>query len=162
MRPLVLALCCAALVLAGCGGDDSSSEKATSTPAKAEVTPIPTKPTITKPPGAKPKTLVKKDIQVGSGATAEKGKEVAVQYVGVSYSNGRQFDASWDRGQPFTFTLGQGSVIPGWEQGVEGMKVGGRRQLIIPPKLAYGPQGQPPTIGPNETLIFVIDLLSVK
>jgi peptidylprolyl isomerase len=85
-----------------------------------------------------------------------------VQYVGVSHSNGEQFDASWDRGgEPFTFTLGSGQVIPGWDEGVQGMKVGGRRKLVIPPDLAYGETGQPP-IGPNETLIFVIDLEDVQ
>jgi peptidylprolyl isomerase len=87
---------------------------------------------------------------------------VDVQYVGVSGLNGRQFDASWDRGEPFSFQLGTQQVIPCWDQGVEGMKVGGRRELIIPPKLAYGKQGSPPTIGPNETLVFVIDLVGVK
>jgi peptidylprolyl isomerase len=87
---------------------------------------------------------------------------VSVQYVGVNFSNGQQFDASWDSGQPFEFPLGGGSVIPGWDQGVEGMKVGGRRELIIPPDLGYGAQGQPPDIPPNETLVFVIDLLDVK
>jgi peptidylprolyl isomerase len=97
----------------------------------------------------------------GTGETARAGQQVTVQYVGVSFLNGRQFDASWDRGEPFQFELGAGSVIPGWDQGVVGMKVGGRRQLVIPPDLAYGPQGSPPTIGPNETLVFVIDLLSV-
>jgi peptidylprolyl isomerase len=157
MRSLVLALCCAALVLAGCGGGDSEQQASKSTPAPtAEAT----KPTITKPPGPKPKKLVKKDLKVGTGKTAKPGDKVSVQYVGVSYTNGRQFDASWDRGQPFEFTLGNGDVIPGWDQGVAGMKEGGRRMLIIPPDLAYGPQGQGP-IGPNETLIFVIDLLKV-
>ena len=94
-------------------------------------------------------------------AEATAGSNVTVQYVGTSFKNGRQFDASWDRGEPFSFQLGAGSVIPGWDQGVQGMKVGGRRQLVIPPDLAYGPQGSPPAIGPNETLVFVIDLVSV-
>jgi FKBP-type peptidyl-prolyl cis-trans isomerase 2 len=76
-----------------------------------------------------------------------------VQYVGVSYSNGQEFDASWDRGEPFEFTLGVGQVIPGWDEGVEGMKEGGRRKLTIPADKAYGPQGSPPAIGPNETLV---------
>ena len=87
--------------------------------------------------------------QGGHGRHGEAGDQVTVQYVGVSYTNGRQFDASWDRGEPFDFTLGNGDVIQGWDQGVAGMKVGGRRELIIPPDLAYGPQGQPPTIGPT-------------
>jgi FKBP-type peptidyl-prolyl cis-trans isomerase len=83
-----------------------------------------------------------------------------VQYVGVLYASGKQFDASWDRGQPFTFVLGQHQVIPGWDQGLAGMHVGGRRELIIPASLAYGASGQPPTIPPNAPLIFVVDLLS--
>jgi peptidylprolyl isomerase len=156
---LLLVLACTALVAAGCGSDSedtaSSKPEATSTPAK-------TKPEITVPKGKAPKTLVIKDIEKGTGATAEAGKQVTVQYVGVSAVNGRQFDASWDRGEPFSFQLGSGGVIQGWDQGVEGMKVGGRRQLVIPPDLAYGPQGSPPSIGPNETLVFVIDLLSVQ
>ena len=84
-----------------------------------------------------------------------------MQYVGVSFSTGEQFDASWDRGQPFQFQLGAQMVIPGWDQGVAGMKVGGRRRLVIPPDLAYGRQGSPPAIGPSETLVFVIDLVSI-
>jgi peptidylprolyl isomerase len=103
-----------------------------------------------------------KDLKPGSGPAAQPGQNVQVQYVGVSYANGRQFDASWDRGEPFTFQLGAGQVIPGWDQGVAGMKVGGRRQLVIPPDLAYGEQGSPPAIGPDETLVFVIDLLAVQ
>ena len=103
-----------------------------------------------------------RDLKKGTGATAKNGSQVTVNYVGVAYSNGKQFDSSFDRGQAFPFTLGAGEVIPGWDQGIEGMKVGGRRQLTIPPDLAYGPQGSPPAIGPNETLIFVVDLLSVQ
>jgi peptidylprolyl isomerase len=117
---------------------------------------------VSVPKGKAPKKLVIKDLKVGSGAVAERGKQVSVQYVGVSFVNGRQFDSSWERGEPFTFQLGAGAVIPGWDQGVAGMKVGGRRQLVIPPDLAYGPQGSPPAIGPNETLVFVIDLLDVQ
>lgn len=135
------------------------------TPAKSKSTSISkdlkTKPAIPKPSGKKPKNLVVKDIVKGTGKTAKAGAAVTVQYVGVSWSTGKQFDASWDRGQPFQFQLGAQMVIPGWDQGVAGMKVGGRRELIIPPNLAYGPQGQPPAIGPNETLIFVIDMVSV-
>ena len=86
---------------------------------------------------------------------------VSVEYVGVGYESGKEFDASWGR-EPFAFQLGAGMVIPGWDQGVEGMKAGGRRELIIPPELAYGAAGSPPAIGPNETLIFVIDLLAVE
>jgi len=159
-RLILLVLACAALLVAGCGSDSSEEPEATSTPA-AEATPEPTKPEITVPKGKAPKKLVVKDIKEGTGAEATAGSNVTVQYVGTSFKNGRQFDASWDRGEPFSFQLGAGSVIPGWDQGVEGMKVGGRRQLVIPPDLAYGPQGSPPAIGPNETLVFVIDLVSV-
>jgi peptidylprolyl isomerase len=120
-----------------------------------------TKPTVTVPSGNPPTALEKKDLIVGKGAEATAGKKVTVQYVGVSYSTKKEFDASWDRGQPFAFTLGQGDVIKGWDQGVPGMKVGGRRQLVIPPDLAYGARGAAPVIGPNETLVFVIDLVSV-
>jgi peptidylprolyl isomerase len=87
---------------------------------------------------------------------------VQVQYVGVSFKTGEQFDASWDRGEPFVFQLGAGQVIPGWDQGIQGMKVGGRRRLVIPPDMAYGSRGSPPSIGPNETLVFVVDLLAVQ
>ena len=86
---------------------------------------------------------------------------VTVQYVGVSYSTNRQFDASWNRGQPFSFQLGTGSVIPGWDKGLVGMKVGGRRELIIPPNLAYGANSPGPGIAPNDTLIFIVDMLKI-
>jgi peptidylprolyl isomerase len=162
-RTLALGLACAALALAGCGGSDNENEAASPTDTSAPAsTPAATKPQVTVPKGKLPKTLVKKDLKVGTGPEATAGKTVNVQYVGVSALNGRQFDASWDRGQPFSFQLGSQQVIPGWDQGVEGMKVGGRRELVIPPKLAYGKQGSPPAIGPNETLVFVIDLLGVQ
>jgi peptidylprolyl isomerase len=119
------------------------------------------KPTIPKPTGAAPKRLVIKDIVKGTGKTAKAGDTVTVQYVGVDHKTGEQFDASWDRGQPFQFQLGAQQVIPGWDQGVAGMKVGGRRELTIPPDLAYGPQGQPPAIAPSATLVFVIDMKDV-
>ncbi|HVS28838.1 MAG TPA: FKBP-type peptidyl-prolyl cis-trans isomerase, partial [Solirubrobacteraceae bacterium] len=102
-----------------------------------------------------------KDIVTGKGPAAKAGDTVTVQYVGVSFKTGKQFDASWDRGQPFDFQLGAGMVIPGWDKGVKGMRVGGRRELIIPSRLAYGAQGQPPTIAPNEPLVFVIDLQKI-
>lgn len=114
------------------------------------------------PSGPPPKKLEIEEIEKGSGAEAKAGDEVTVQYVGVGYESEKEFDSSWSRNEPFSFGLGAGQVIPGWDKGVEGMKVGGRRELIIPPNLAYGPQGSPPVIGPNETLIFVIDLLAVK
>ncbi|HKT82254.1 MAG TPA: FKBP-type peptidyl-prolyl cis-trans isomerase, partial [Solirubrobacterales bacterium] len=121
-----------------------------------------TKPTITVPSGPPPKKLEIKEIEKGTGATAKPGDEVTVQYVGVGYDSEEEFDSSWSRNEPFSFQLGAGLVIKGWDQGVAGMKIGGRRELIIPPNLAYGPAGSPPAIGPNETLIFVIDLLAVQ
>ncbi len=114
------------------------------------------------PSGAPPKDLVVEDIEEGDGPTAEQGDQVVVDYVGVDYESGKEFDASFGAPEPFEFALGGGMVIPGWDEGVEGMKVGGRRELIIPPDLAYGAQGQPPAIKPNSTLVFVIDLLEVR
>jgi len=102
------------------------------------------------------------DIEVGDGDEAQAGKVVEVHYVGVSWQNRRQFDASWDRGDTFKFTLGKGQVIPGWDRGVAGMKVGGRRRITIPPDLAYGQRGAGGVIGPGETLVFVVDLISVR
>lgn len=121
------------------------------------------KPTVKVTPGqAAPQDLVIRDLIVGTGAEAVSGKAVAVNYVGVSQTTGREFDSSWSRNQPFTFQLGAGKVIPGWDRGVAGMKVGGRRELVIPPELAYGSRGAGGAIGPNETLVFVVDLLEVK
>jgi peptidylprolyl isomerase len=117
---------------------------------------------VTVPKGAPPKELEIKDLEEGSGAAAKAGDEIVVQYVGVNYKTGKEFDASWDRGEPFPFILGEGYVIPGWDQGLEGMKVGGRRELIIPPELGYGSTGSPPAIPPNETLVFVVDLEAIK
>ena len=102
------------------------------------------------------------DIETGDGDEATPGKVVEVHYVGVSYKSGNQFDASWDRGDTFKFKLGGGQVIRGWDQGVAGMKVGGRRRLTIPPDLAYGQRGAGGVIGPGETLVFVVDLISVR
>ncbi|HET6571389.1 MAG TPA: FKBP-type peptidyl-prolyl cis-trans isomerase [Solirubrobacterales bacterium] len=166
MRRLILIVgVCAGLLVAGCGGSDSSSSE--STAASGETTAAEsaggekTKPKVTVPKGAPPKKLEIEEIEAGSGAEAKSGDEVTVQYVGVGFKTGEEFDSSWSRNEPFSFTLGAGEVIPGWDQGVEGMKVGGRRELIIPPELAYGEAGAPPAIGPNETLVFVIDLLEV-
>jgi peptidylprolyl isomerase len=161
LRPLVLLVLTAALALAGCGGGDEREAAAPTATATEPAAPAPTKPAV-EVPKRKPKRLVKEDLKVGEGAEAQPGQQVTVHYVGVSMANGRQFDASWDRGEPFQFQLGAGQVIPGWDEGVAGMKVGGRRQLVIPPRLAYGPQGSPPAIGPNETLVFVVDLLAVQ
>ena len=102
------------------------------------------------------------DIEVGEGEEAVAGRVVEVHYVGVSWKTGKQFDASWDRGSTFKFGLGKGQVIPGWDQGVAGMRVGGRRRLTIPPHLGYGSRGAPGAIKPNETLVFVVDLVGVR
>jgi peptidylprolyl isomerase len=102
------------------------------------------------------------DIDVGGGDEAVPGRVVEVHYVGVSWRTGHQFDASWDRGDTFKFKLGKGQVIPGWDRGVAGMKVGGRRRITIPPDLAYGKRGAGGVIGPDETLVFVVDLVGVR
>jgi peptidylprolyl isomerase len=144
-----------AAVLIARGGDDSSSGPdsiSTDLSSKPEI------PVSDDPP---PSDLQIEDVVEGDGAGAKAGDDVTVQYVGVDYETGEEFDSSWDSGQPVNFKLGSGQVIPGWDQGVEGMKEGGRRELIIPPDLAYGAQGQPPAIGPNATLAFVIDLVNV-
>lgn len=121
------------------------------------------KPEIDFPEGEPPKDLEIVDLWEGTGATAEPGQTVTVHYVGVSFSTGEEFDASWNRGESgFQFPLGKGRVIKGWDRGVAGMKVGGRRRLTIPPHLAYGDQSPTPAIKPGETLIFVVDLLGVK
>jgi peptidylprolyl isomerase len=121
-----------------------------------------TRPTVDIPPGAPPTTLQIQDLVVGTGPEARPGQRVDVQYTGVAWSTRRQFDSSWDRGgEPFSFTLGQGQVIRGWDQGVAGMRVGGRRRLVIPPSLGYGERGAGRDIGPNETLVFVVDLVAV-
>lgn len=119
------------------------------------------KPEIDFPGGEPPAELVIRDIWEGQGAEATAGQNVTVHYVGVAFSTGEEFDASWNRNSPFTFPLGGGRVIKGWDQGVQGMKVGGRRELTIPAHLAYGNQSPSPLIKPGETLIFVVDLLSV-
>lgn len=162
---MVTVAACAVLVFAGCGDDDSTeSNSGTSetTAAQSDLTDTKTKPAIEVPDSAPPTVLIEEELVEGTGPAAKKGDEVTVQYVGVGYESGEEFDASWDRGEPFEFPLGAGQVIKGWDEGVEGMKVGGRRQLTIPPDLAYGEAGSPPSIGPEETLIFVVDLLAVK
>jgi peptidylprolyl isomerase len=120
------------------------------------------KPHVYVPPGeAPPAELTVEDLDVGEGDEATAGREVEVHYVGVAWSNRQQFDASWDRGDTFRFSLGQGQVIKGWDQGVAGMKVGGRRRITIPPNLGYGKAGAGGVIKGGETLVFVVDLLSV-
>jgi peptidylprolyl isomerase len=118
------------------------------------------KPDVPQPEGTPPDELVTDDVVVGDGAAAKPGDHVTVHYVGVSFSIGQQFDASWDRGQPFDVPLGAGRVIQGWDYGVTGMKEGGRRTLVIPPSLGYGSRAMGP-IAANETLVFVVDLVKV-
>ncbi len=121
------------------------------------------KPVVKVPSGPPPKQLMVKDLIKGSGAVAKAGSSLTVNYVGVLYKGGKQFDSSYAHGQPFgPFKLGQGMVIPGWDKGLVGMKVGSRRELIIPPALAYGRKGQAPQIPPNAALVFEIDLLAVS
>lgn len=172
-RPFLIIFACLALFVAGCGGSSSStsssSTEAGSSTSKEE-TEAPEEappqnepgPTVHVPKGPPPKKLEIKDLKKGTGATARAGDKVSVHYVGVLYSNGETFDSSWSRGEPFSFTLGAQEVIPGWDKGVVGMKVGGRRELIIPPALAYGEEGVYPSIPPKSTLVFVVDLLKAK
>jgi peptidylprolyl isomerase len=176
-----------AALIAGCGSSGSSStitvgneNKAdealakssaaattstpTSTTASAKTPtsgPLSKQPTVTIAAGAAPTTLAVKEIIKGTGAEAKAGQSVTVNYVGALFHGGKVFDASWKRNEPFVFTLGQGAVIKGWDQGVTGMKVGGRRELIIPSNLAYGSKGAGASIPPNAPLVFVIDLLGV-
>jgi peptidylprolyl isomerase len=177
-RLLLLSLAAAALVAAGCG-DDSSDDAAPSGAAVSDTQAVTTaaetapedeapgdpaldaKPEIEVPDGPAPKELETRDLIEGDGPEAEEGDVVSVDYVGVLYDGGEQFDASWDRGAPFEFQLGAGQVIAGWDEGVAGMKVGGRRELILPPDLAYGEMGAPPDIPPDATLIFVVDLKEI-
>ena len=123
---------------------------------------MPEKPEIDFPEGPPPIDLQVEDVSEGDGAEATAGRTVSVHYVGVAHSSGEEFDASYNRGEPLAFRLGTGQVISGWDQGVQGMKVGGRRRLVIPPHLAYGDRGAGGVIKPGETLIFVVDLLDVR
>ncbi len=174
---LGLAALAAGALIAGCGSSGSSTtigvgnentadqaivtSSATTTAAPTTPTsgPLSKEPTVTPPSGAPPTKLVTKEIITGTGAEAKAGESVTVNYVGVLYKGGKEFDASWKRKEPFTFTLGRGQVIAGWDQGVAGMKVGGRRLLIIPAPLGYGAKGSPPAIPPNAALLFMVDLL---
>jgi len=168
-----------AVLIAGCGSSGSSStitignENASdnslaksspataSTAAKTPTTgPLSKEPKVVPPSGPAPTKLEIKDLIVGTGPEAKAGETVTVNYVGVLFNGGKEFDASWKRDEPFSFPLGKGAVIKGWDQGVVGMKVGGRRELVIPSALAYGAKGSPPTIPANAPLVFVIDLLA--
>lgn len=120
------------------------------------------KPEIDFPGAEPPAELIIEDVTVGDGDEAQSGDQIKAHYVGVAWSSGEEFDASWNRGAPLDFQVGVGQVIPGWDQGIVGMKVGGRRKLVIPPHLAYGERGAGGAIGPNETLIFVVDLVATN
>ncbi|WP_327251505.1 FKBP-type peptidyl-prolyl cis-trans isomerase [Streptomyces sp. NBC_01244] len=120
-----------------------------------------TKPEIERPEGDAPQELTIRDLVVGDGPEAKPGRVVRVHYVGVTFESGKEFDASWDRGEPFKFAVGGGRVIKGWDRGLRGMKVGGRREIIVPPRLGYGNQSPSPLIPAGSTLVFVVDLLSV-
>ncbi len=185
LRPLLLSLLCvAALGLAACGekesglgeGQDKAAEKQKrDEAAQKESQPgvanggqkisqeaaQRSKPKVDVPKGQAPAKLEIRDLEKGTGATLRAGDQIAVNYTGVLYKTGKEFDSSFGK-QPFQFQLGGGMVIPGWDQGLKGARVGARRQLVIPPKLAYGAEGSPPTIGPNEPLVFVIDVLGKR
>ena len=177
-RVILLVVAATALGVAGCGGDDNDSTTSTAASAPAATTteaapPAETtattedptlaqKPEVKVPSGPAPKLLQIDDLVEGTGTAAKAGDTLTVDYVGVLYKNGKEFDSSWDRGEPFQFQLGTGGVIQGWDQGLVGMKAGGRRQLVIPANLAYGPEGAPPSIPPNAPLVFVVDLKAVN
>jgi peptidylprolyl isomerase len=170
-RLLTLVAVVAVLGLAACGDDDSSDnggvsadttqQETTETTPPADLKDTSTKPVIPKPTGTPPRKLVKEDIVKGKGAGAKAGNIVVVNYVGVNFSNGQEFDSSWDSGESFPVQLGTGSVIEGWDKGLIGIKEGGRRKLTIPPEMGYGAEGFPPDIPPNETLVFVVDAVSI-
>jgi peptidylprolyl isomerase len=166
----VAVLAVSVLGLAGCSSSSSSSTTTSSTTATLTTVPVQdpsppgtfgTEPSVTVPPGAPPTQLEVSDLIVGTGATAQPGDNVTVQYVLATYSSDKVIQASWTS-QPFTFTLGQGQVIKGWDEGVVGMKVGGRRELVIPPALGYGASAPGAGIAPNDTLVFVVDLLKIN
>ncbi|MFJ6850859.1 FKBP-type peptidyl-prolyl cis-trans isomerase [Streptomyces sp. NPDC091271] len=119
------------------------------------------KPETDLPEGDAPTELTVRDLVVGDGLEAKPGRVVQVHYVGVTFESGKEFDTSWDQGRPFKFAVGGGKVIKGWDRGVRGMKVGGRREIIVPPRLGYGNQSPSPLIPAGSTLVFVVDLLSV-
>jgi peptidylprolyl isomerase len=148
----LLAVLVVVLVVTG-GSDDSAS---------GDLSDTTTKPTIEASSDPAPTELVTEDIVEGEGPPAQPGDQLTVQYVGALYDTAEEFDASWDRGEPFEVELGAGTVIQGWDQGLEGMRAGGRREIIIPPDLGYGEQGSPPTIPGNATLVFIVDLVSIN
>ena len=164
-----VALAASSVGLAACSSSSSSSTTTTTTPivigtiaSPSAAGTIGTQPTIIVPTGNPPTQLESKDLIVGTGPAAKAGDKVSVQYVGVAYSSKQIFDSSWSRNQPFAFTLGNRTVIAGWDIGVAGMQVGGRRELIIPPSLAYGSQSPGSGIAANDTLIFIVDLVQIN
>jgi peptidylprolyl isomerase len=186
--PTIIAAGAAGIALAACGGgsktaaipSSSGAGESSSVPAATATTPKPAAPTpevkalasavgtdtkkqpkVPKPKGKPPAKLIADDIVQGKGPGAKAGDQLTVDYVGLNWSNGRVFDASWKTKKPFELALGTGSVIQGWDDGLVGMKAGGRRMLVIPPDLGYGASGRPPLIPASETLIFVIDLRKI-
>jgi len=170
---LILIAVVAVVGVSACGDDDDgsgggSADQATQEQATETVAPedalkdTTTKPVIPKPTGSPPRKLVKQDIVKGKGPRAKPGDTVTVNYVGVNFSNGQEFDASWDSGAAFPVQLGAGMVIEGWDKGLVGIRKGGRRMLTIPPEMGYGAEGYPPDIPPNETLVFVVDAVSIN
>jgi peptidylprolyl isomerase len=169
----ILLILIAVPAVTACGGEDEGSEDAgaaTTAPAGEAGTSggdeasadLEEKPEVQVPDGPPPDELEVEDLVEGDGDEAQQGDLLEVEYVGVLYENGSEFDSSWERDEPFAFQLGAGMVIPGWDEGLEGMREGGRRRLTIPPDLAYGEAGAPPDIGPGETLVFVIDLVDLR
>jgi peptidylprolyl isomerase len=169
-RVLILIAVVAVLGAGGCGDDDESSggegqQSATqteTTPPEDALKDTASRPVIPKPTGTPPRKLVKQDIVKGTGPAAKPGDTVTVNYVGVNFSNGEEFDSSWDSGAAFPVQLGAGMVIEGWDKGLVGIRKGGRRMLTIPPEMGYGAEGYPPDIPPNETLVFVVDAVSIN
>ena len=163
--PTGLLLLLLVMALLGCG-DDPAGDAGETAAEEAAVQQLGVRPStdglVPDDGGAPPERLVIEDLVDGEGATAATGDVLVVHYVGLRWSDGGEFDASWTREQPFEFELGTGSVIEGWERGFDGMRSGGRRVLTIPPELAYGDRGAPPAIGPDETLVFVVDLVEIQ
>lgn len=164
----LISIAFAGAALCACGGSDSAAEgdqNATSAATTtAKLLKPKAKPVLVAPKGPPPKRLVIRDVKVGSGPIAESGDQVTTEYTGFNYVNHEEFTNhahAWDTGEPLVFTLGGGEVITGVDQGVEGMKVGGRRELIIPPSLAYGNESPPPEVGPGETVIYFVELLGI-
>jgi peptidylprolyl isomerase len=163
---MTASLLCALLAIAGCGGGSSDEATAGATEASAPIkaggdaASDRTQPEVIVPEDDPPGRLVVNDLIEGTGAEAKPGDEVFVNYVAAGYESGEEFDASW--GEQFWYRVGAGYVLTGWDRGTEGMKVGGRRELIIPPELAYGERGLSPVVEPDETVIFVVDLLEVR